>query len=48
MIGAPRALSSNPLTIHCTGGSGNASALIGSPVQSSEEFSWGGWLRKVC
>jgi hypothetical protein len=43
-----RALSPNPLTMHCTGPLENASAGIGDPNQTTEEFAWGGiWLRQV-
>ena len=37
----------NPLTMHCTGGSGNASTGIGSYDQLEEEFNWSGWLNNV-
>ena len=41
-------LSRNDLRISCTGGSGNASAAIGTYGHTTkEEFSWGGWFGAV-
>jgi hypothetical protein len=42
-----KTLSPNPLTIHCTGGAGNASAIIGAYDQMQEEFNFSAWLNNV-